>query len=139
MNMTVAGLAHPKPESRKRVKGRKDRMATAVAKRVRAACVVRDGDCRLLQAEMHINGNDDFVVNPRPWHHCYSQSEWAHFGEKKRARTRGQAAEVRHTTAGSLILCRDMHQAYDAGDLKITALTRKGCNGRLKFRLNGGI
>jgi hypothetical protein len=50
---------------------------------------------------------------------CDGVSEWAHLGDKKRFKTRGQAPEVRHTTAGSLMLCTKHHQDYDAGRMVI--------------------
>lgn len=90
-----------KPEPIKRTKGRAGRLEAAVTRSVRAACVMRDGHCRIGEWEM----------NPLDWHsedvqgdECDWWSEWAHLGEKRRARTRGQAPTVRHTTAGSLPL-----------------------------------
>lgn len=118
----------PKPEPRKRAKGRKVRQEAQIKKLTRLACVLRDGPCRMTA---FIFG--DVVAIP-DYRNCEGPPEWAHFGGKRRARTRGQAPEIRHTTAGSLMLCREMHRAYDEGRLLITALTRHGCDGRLKFR-----
>jgi hypothetical protein len=104
-----------KPEPRKRVKGRKQRLESRVIKAVRALCVTRDGDCRIANWE----------DNPDDWHEddldqwCEGASEWAHLGDKKRFKTRGQAPEIRHTTAGSLMLCTKHHQDYDQGRMTI--------------------
>lgn len=116
------GVACPKPEPRKRVKGRKDRAETKVQQFVRAQCVERDGGCRL--------GKDDAAHG---YAVCRGESEWAHLGTMRRARTRGLAPEVRHTVKGSLMLCTKHHQQYDAGVLRILVSTREGANGPLEF------
>ena len=109
------GIAVPKPPSRKLVKGRKDRAEAKVKRSVRAKCVERDGFCRLLGC------------GP-----CSGVSEWAHLGDKKRARTRGMAPEIRHTTAGSFMACTGHHAAYDAGRIRIETETSRGADGPLK-------
>lgn len=111
--------ACPKPtDTRKRIAGRKRRAEAKVKQEVRAKCVTRDGDCRLQKA---------------PWHDCGGESEWAHFEEKKRARTRGMPPEERHTTEGSLMLCTTAHRDYDAGRMAIEAQTLDGADGELTF------
>lgn len=112
-------LAQPKGPTRKRLKARKDRAEGAVKKAVRAEVDERDGYCSL--------ETDDYC-----W--CDGPSEWAHWGDRKRFKTRGMAPELRHTTGGSLMLCRTHHQAYDAGELEITADTDRGCDGPLTYR-----
>lgn len=94
-----------KPETRKRVKGRKQRRAARVVKSVRAQCVERDGYCRVAAQFMDAK--------------CEGVSEWAHLGDKRRFKTRGRAPESRHTTAGSLMLCTAHHRAYDQRRLAI--------------------
>ena len=108
----------PKPTPRRIVKARKDRAEAAVKRRVRERCVERDGDCRLSGAS---------------WHTCVGESQWAHLGEHKRARTRGMAPGVRHTTAGSLMLCTQAHAAYDQGRLVIRLSGPAGADGALAF------
>jgi hypothetical protein len=109
MSLTLA-----KPEPRKRVKGRKQRHAAKVVKSVRAQCVERDGYCKAGAA-----------IRTQPWLEsqrlgtCEGVSEWAHLGDKKRFKTRGQAPEIRHTTAGSLMLCTKHHDDYDEGRMAI--------------------
>ncbi len=116
------GTAQPKPEPHKRVQARRKRQAAKVVTSVRAQCVERDGYCR-------------FETFP---YGCTGPSEWAHLGEQKRYRTRGMPAEVRHTTAGSLMLCRRHHSAYDrAHTLKIVPLTSLGADGPLRFDVRG--
>lgn len=132
MDMTArSGLALPKGEPRRRVQGRQQRAEAKVKRAVRAACVRRDFDCRIC----------DWDQNPDDLHsddldtETFSRdiSEWAHMHVRRRSQTRGEAPEKRHTTAGSLMLCRFHHQEYDAHRLRITALSRKGCNGPLRF------
>lgn len=106
------GIAAPKGESRKRIKGRRDRKEATVKKSVRSQCVDRDGFCRLMGLGL-----------------CEGVSEWAHLGEKKRFKTRGQAPEVRHTTAGSFMACTGHHYSYDAGEIHIEAMTPNGADG----------
>jgi hypothetical protein len=62
---------------------------------------------------------------------CHGVSEWAHLGDKKRFKTRGQAPEIRHTTAGSLMLCQKHHADYDAGRM---AIDGDDANLPLRFR-----
>jgi hypothetical protein len=107
-----------KPEPIKCTKGRQRRTAAKVVQRVRAQCVERDGDCRMRGIS---------------WHVCGGESEWAHLGDKKRARTRGMAPEIRHTTAGSLMLCTTAHAAYDAGRIQIEPTSPEGADGILRF------
>jgi hypothetical protein len=94
----------PKPEPIKRAKARRLRAETKIRQQIRAACVARDGDCRL-------RGKYGFI--------CGGASEWAHLGEQRRAKTRGMPPALRHTTAGSLMLCTKHHRAYDACQLQI--------------------
>lgn len=108
------------PTARYRAKRR--RAEQPVAKSVRVQCVERDGYCRY---------GKDTPLTP-----CAGPSEWAHLGEKKRAKTRGMKLEQRHTTAGSLMLCRKHHDAYDqrrGARLWIHPRTEDGANGSLQF------
>lgn len=135
--MDTSKLRHPKPTARRILKGRQARAEKLVEKLTRAAVVLRDGRCRFKRATWAEAGSVSLDVAPAyafAGHRCEGPSEWAHFGDKRRSLTRGMAPELRHTTAGSLMLCKYAHEAYDAGHLKITALTRHGCDGRLKFR-----
>jgi hypothetical protein len=109
----------PKPEPRRTAKARKAREEAAVKRQVRAACVRRDGACRIWRD--HATWAFD----------CDGPSEWAHLGDHRRSRTRGQDAEVRHTTAGSLMLCRRHHQQYDAHRIEILPRTAQGADGPL--------
>ncbi len=132
MAIDYSGFKFGKGRTIQQAKDKQDRVEVKVRKSVRAECVERDGYCRLLGAALR----GDVVKELELLNHVCQPgdpSEWAHWGEKKRARTRKQAPEVRHTKAGSLMLCKPMHEQYDAGKLYITALTRDGCNGSLKF------
>lgn len=106
-----------------RLRARKKRKDDTLASEVREIVDARDGYCRY-----------GYDVSPgRRFSQCRGPSEWAHFGDKKRARTRGMAPEERHTTAGSLKLCRTHHVDYDAGRLQIAAQTDRGCDGPLDY------
>ena len=118
MPIDYSQLPLSKGTPRKRIKARKQRAETAVKQRVRAECVERDGDC---------------VLRPASWHVCGGESQWSHLGKKKRARTRGMPPEVRHTTAGSLMLCTVAHLDYDEWRMQIDELTADGADGPLRF------
>jgi hypothetical protein len=123
-----AARAFPKGPTRKALKAKKGRLERAMMALVRTACVLRDGRCRLsLHWIVGEDTTDGFMG------HCRGQLEWAHFGRYKRARTRNERPQDRHTTHGSLMLCTKHHRDYDAGKLKITALTDRGCDGPLEF------
>lgn len=111
------GVACKKPEPRKRVQGRVKRHARTVVRDVRAAVVERDGMCR---------------VPPGVFGACQGVLEWAHL--LRRFKTRGQPAETRHTTQGTLMLCKKHHLQFDAHELQITALSvEHGADGPLEF------
>lgn len=126
IDMSIPGLAFPKGLPRRIEKGRQDRKAAKVVKSVREQCVERDGDCRL--GENTLNDVHAFEGSL-----CAGPSQWCHMHVKRRSQTRGQAPEVRHTTADSFMGCKRHHDEYDAHKLRITALTRNGADGRLKF------
>jgi hypothetical protein len=110
-----------KGPTRKTLKRRRAASETAVKRQVRAIVVERDGYCRFLR------GHETYMG-------CDGPSEWAHWGDRKRFKTRGEAPELRHTTAGSLMLCRCHHRLYDSGALTIEADTERGCDGPLTYR-----
>lgn len=122
-----SGVPLHKPEKRSTTKRRKDRAEATQKQTIRAKCVARDGFCRLERAP---HGFNLFIGVPR----CGFRSEWAHLGAKKRARTRGQAPEIRHTTKESLMFCDEHHRRYDGGDIEIEFLTADGADGLLLFR-----
>jgi hypothetical protein len=117
----------PGPTARGRAARR--RREGPVAKKVRAACVERDGHCRYW-LERFVNPFMEDIAD------CDGPSQWAHFGEKVRAKTRNMKPEQRHTTWGSLMLCRLHHDQLDGRQhprLKIEALTKFGADGPLAF------
>ncbi len=120
-------LTKPKPGPTARARAKRRRDETPVKKSVRAQCDDRDGACRIAR---------DHDVTYRE---CWGPSEWAHFGPHRRSRTMGMPAHLRHTTAGSLILCRKHHRAYDSGRLSIRALSENGCDGVLVFESPGAF
>jgi hypothetical protein len=124
--MDTSELHFSKGETSKAAKRRRQRFAAEVIDRVRRHDVDRDGYCRWQRV-----GLGD----------CAGPSEWAHWGEYKRFKTRGQAPEERHTPQGTLMMCKGHHDAYDKGTgadkLTIVALTDGGCEGRLRAERNG--
>jgi hypothetical protein len=114
--MDTSRLPFPKGD-RAAEKRRRDRLEAAVIEEVRAQCVARDGFCRWTGAGLGA---------------CAGPSEWAHFNEKKRFKTRGMDPRERHTTAGSLMMCRRHHRLYDAGRMQVEPLTERGADGRLR-------
>lgn len=140
-------MTFPKPSrgGRQREKSRQRRRETQVVRSVRPQVAARDGSCRLHTALFALQFNE-----PLRWSAlmaafglCSGPSEWSHFGAQKRAHTRGQDPERRHTTAGSLMLCRSHHKggkvSYDSGTLQICALTLNGCDGPLRFMSGGAV
>ena len=89
---------------------------------VRAHCVERDGTCRVGK-----NLTLGFLGA------CNGSSEWAHFGQWRRAHTRGMEPERRHRKDGSMMLCRAHHWAYDMHHFDVEALTPQECEGPLAF------
>lgn len=136
------GVAVPKPETRKRVKGRRKRQAAKVVKSVRARCVERDGACRICEWERNPDdtheGDGGMDYLPYPDEFAANPSEWAHLNEGTRAKTRGMSAERRHTTAMSLMLCQFHHDRLDGRHhprITITATEpRLGADGPLDIR-----
>lgn len=128
-----SGLALHKGRSRKSLKAAEDRAEAKVKKAVRAACVERDGACRIATPL----GHDVLQTYPVLLTMCDGPSQWAHMHTHRRSQTRGQDPEQRHTTAASLMLCQRHHDQYDGRQrprLLITRLSHKGANGPLKFR-----
>jgi len=119
------GVECQKPEPRKRAKARQSRAEASVIQRVRAACVERDGECRLAAT---LFGRE-----------CFGASEWAHMGEKRRYKTRGLPPEERHSTVWTCQLCSFHHTLYDDkghpfDTIEITALDSvKGADGILRI------
>jgi len=125
-----------KPGPTAKYRAKRKRAEAPVAKFVRAQCVDRDGDCRVCDWE---NNPDDYHADdlefvddltfPNP-------SEWAHLGEKTRAKTRGMKPEARHTTEDSVIFCKVHHDRYDGRQkprMFVKSLTALGANGPLEF------
>ncbi len=108
-----------------RLRARKRRKESIVAAVVRDLCVARDGYCRY--------GLD---VSPSFRTPCRGESEWAHFGDHKRFKTRGLSPEERHTPNGSLMLCTRHHADYDAHRLEVTAASDDGCEGMLLYSVD---
>lgn len=111
---------------RKLAKGRRTRGEAKVKKSVRQQCVERDGHCLIWSR----------AIAGWMLERCDGPSEWAHIGKHRRSLTRGMPAEKRHTTAGSAMLCKRHHDAYDAHAFDIEALDMvKGMDGA--FRVIG--
>lgn len=87
---------------------------------VRAACVERDGDCRL--AGMGFGA-------------CRGESEWAHLPQWRRSATRGQPATARHTTIGTVMLCASHHAMLDGKQYPRLYVEHgiEGANGPMKW------
>jgi hypothetical protein len=118
---------NPGPTARYRAKRR--RAEAPVAKKVREACVERDGVCRYWW-DMFTSPFYEDVVD------CEGPSQWAHMREASRAKTRGMKPDVRHSTQTSLMLCRVHHDRYDGRQtpsLRISALSVRGADGPLEF------
>ncbi len=125
-----------KPGPMARARAKRKRADDAVAKAVRAACVERDGYCRF---GLPNSDRGDVVVfgGGLYWTVCSGPSQWAHMHSRRRSQTRNQAPNVRHDTAHSFMACQRHHDRYDNKStprLYVTALTKAGADGPLKFR-----
>lgn len=124
----------PGPTARYRAKRR--RAEGPVAKKVRAACVERDGECRICNWE---DNPDDIHYEPLPYAEdewSNGPSQWAHMRESSRAKTRGMKPEDRHSTLGTLMLCEFHHDRYDGRRrprIQIVATSELGADGPLEI------
>lgn len=132
VDMSDPRLRLPKGEKRATTKRRKDRGEALIKKLARAACVARDGYCVVRS----MYPGSQYLRTEALW--CEGDSQWCHMHSRRRSQTRNQAPEVRHDTAHSFMACAKHHNQYDGKQrpkLFVTALTRQGANGPLKFRL----
>lgn len=96
-----------------------------IIKKVRAEVFDRDQGCRFPQ-----EGRDD-----QP---CYGPLEWAHLPEYRRSRTMGQDPMHRHTTSGTVCLCRLHHGLLDRNRMRVVVLSDEGANGQLQWSHRDG-
>ncbi len=125
-------IGFPKPEKRRTTKGRKTRAESKVKQSVRAACVERDGHCRV--HSQHEQFDDEKPEFFWLWT-CSMVSQWAHLAGHRRSQTMRQAPERRHTTKHSLMLCQRHHSMEEAGILRVVYLSARGCDGPLRFEV----
>lgn len=117
----------PKPEPRAKMKRRtwvskaskcRKGAEAVVIQRVRQQVERRDGACRAAT----------WGLGP-----CRGPQQWAHVGPWKRYATRGRAAEERHCTRGSMMLCDCHHDAYDANEWAVEPMDgEQWADGRLR-------
>jgi len=122
--MGTYGVAVPKPK-RKVSAATKRRREQRILTRVRNLVQDRDGHCRFGRW-----GQDVFAG---VFGLCDGVSELAHLGDSRRFKTRGQAPEIRHQTAGALMLCTRHHRMLDAHEIAIEELTERRADGPLQF------
>lgn len=107
-------------DTRKRVKGRKDRAEAKVKKQVRAECEARDGYCLVL-TRVGILGQ------------CKGRSTWAHLSGYRRSQTRGMPPERRHDTRFSGMLCVQHHKLEEDGKFQVVYRTVDYANGPVSW------
>lgn len=107
-----------------KAKAKKRRAETKVIAVVRAKVDNRDGPCRLTD---------------KGFGHCKGISEWAHFGDYRRFKTRGMDPDERHTSEGSFQACTRHHDDYDEHRMMIEPLTDRWCDGPLRFSMGGKV
>lgn len=113
-----------KPEPRALVKRRRQRHEREVAAAIRALVSDRDGYCRLYWFDTGTRAKIAQLFGP-----CGGPSEWAHL--TRRSATRGQPAGVRHTSGGTVMLCRSHHQREEAHKIWFSYQTARGADGPL--------
>jgi hypothetical protein len=120
-------LPQPKPKPRASIKRANARVAAKIVRAVRAACVERDGACRI--------DFDTWWMRSHDLGACSYGSEWAHLEDHRRFKTRGKPAEERHTTRGTCMLCSKHHAMYDIDkSLTVEFMTDRGADGPLAWR-----
>lgn len=130
-----SGLAIPKPEPRKKQKGREDRLEAKVIKEQRAETVDRDDYCRLHYHDAEMRAKVVAMFGS-----CKGPSEWSHYNRThRRSKTVGQPPEERHQRKHSLMLCDYHANQYDENRMDIEELTPDGCDGPLRFSQAGAI
>ena len=136
MSIDYNVLTLSKGKTRKQIKAKRARAEDRVERAVRKACVIRDGLCRVCDWENNPDDYHDDNLDDWSDEWPFYVSEWAHTHTKRRSQTRNQAPEIRHTTQDSLMLCKQHHDQYDGRQrprLLMAKLTRRGCDGPLKF------
>lgn len=119
-------LAIPKGPTRAELKGTEDYREQQIIKRNRAACVRRDGFCRIGhwgESAIKLFGE------------CYGTSQWNHFD--KRSLTRNEPPEDRHATWRTGMLCGTHHDLIDTHKILFRYLTPKGADGLMAFWKQG--
>ncbi len=131
---TLARKRKPRGVTAK-ARAKRKRADASVAQIVRATCELRDGYCRIGSRFWRYSGcNIDDIGSLSD---CCGPSEWAHMHSRRRSQTRNQEPTVRHDARHSVKMCKFHHDQYDNRDkprLYVTALTRAGADGPLKFR-----
>ena len=125
--MARAAMKFPKPEPKK--KGAKARADKKVADRVRLEVFDRDGGCRFP------HGLPSTALQVSQLAVCEGPLEWAHLPDWRRSRTVNQDPEDRHTTAGSMVLCRRHHEMLDQGQLDIRPTATFGADSVIEWYL----
>lgn len=124
---------------RRILKARKKRAEKWTEAIVRAKCVERDGYCRIGCIDsIYQNCIDHDKALTESDMDCAGASQWTHMHARLRSQTRNMAPEVRHSTRYSFMACQRHHDQYDGRQrprLFVTALTAKGADGPLKFRM----
>ncbi len=111
-----------KPGVVAKYRAKRKRADDAERLRVRALCVLRDGYCKV-----SVLGG------------CQGDSQHAHLGRQKRARTRGMIPTARHTVHGSAMLCERHHAAEERGELQIAMFKDLGANGPIRVAYQGRV
>lgn len=109
-------------------KAKKRRLESKILHMVRLHDVMRDGHCRFAQDAEALG---DSLGRHRC---CAGESQLAHLENKRRFKTRGMPPELRHTTAGTAMLCERHHDAYDDRELRLTFLSNSGADGEIRWR-----
>lgn len=115
-------LAIPKGLTRKELKAKVDYREQQIIKRNRAACVRRDGFCR-------IGHWGDIAV--KLFGECFGKSEWNHY--EKRSKTMNEPPEDRHSTRITGMLCATHHRMVDHDEILFEYQTEDGADQPMTF------
>jgi hypothetical protein len=127
-------LALPKPRpkvkakpvkrlrTRPRAMSAKRRKEQPLIAKVRAACVERDGYCRMAG-----------LMGP-----CQGDSCWCHMQGKRRSQTRRMTPKERHSTAWTVMLCARHAEMEERHTVRTQYLTDRGADGPMLWAVAQG-
>lgn len=124
-------IAQPKGKTRKQIKSARDRREALIIKTVRAACVARDGYCRVTRD----------MLTCEALGACAGASALCHLPPRTRGQTRKMDPEYRHGTPWCVMCCTRHHDMINRRRkpwLIVRCLSDRGLDGPVSFDVERG-